>query len=296
MMFPDSQVRDYIFGDPSDAARLEWGVAPLRFVPSRELLEAVSAAMVESWLDCSLLRHPFFSVVQNHEPVSLDEVGANRVVAGVAYDGYIDGTAVRARLARGATLLLANVHEWHAPMRTVCGDLAQLTGCKTGAVVFWTGPDSPGLRVHRDDCHVFIVQLAGAKRWRLYDVPADAAAWAPGFLTGVPAHEPTVIDLQAGDAVYVPKGQAHATESVGGSSLHLSITVREPEYRELIQLALQACTANVPKHRALTGERNERERAAKAYLEQVADALGRVNVSKLVASLEKRVSQTKGSA
>lgn len=285
----------HLFDRPEEAGRLAWGLSPLVFTPSAALASTVSANELDGWLDCSLLRHPFFSVISGGNPVAPDEVSSLRVVGGQAQDGYIDGAKVRRWLDRGATLMLANLHEWHAPTQRLCRELAEHLSVKAGATIFYTPAGNQGLRVHRDDCHVLVLQVAGSKRWLLYDTPVEAESWKPGFADPDKLPAPAQLELRVGQALYIPEGQAHAAQSLGEASLHLSITLREPRLRELVSLAVNACLASIPEHASLTGSTEARRHAAEELLQRLSRALMRVDVPGLVASVERRTAKARGS-
>lgn len=285
----------HLFDREEEAEQLKWGASPLVFTPSQALRSTVSASELDGWLDCSLLRHPFFSVISGGNPVALNEVTSVRVAGGEAQDGYIDGAKVRRCLDRGATLMVANLHEWHAPAQRLCRDLAERLSVKAGAVVFYTPAANQGLRVHRDDCHVLVIQLAGSKHWSLYDIPREAADWKPGFVDPDKLSAPIQFELRAGQALYLPEGQAHAAQSLGEASMHLTIGLREPRLRGLMSLAVNACLASIPEHASLTGSSEQRRRTAEDLLQRLSRALTRIDVADLVASMEKRTIKERGS-
>ncbi len=267
---------------------------PCSFGPSNAARNVLSASTIEGWLDCSLLRFPFFSLALDGKPVAPEETCSTRIVGGHADAGYVDAVRVRALMERGATLVLANLHEWHAPARDLCRALAELHLAKVGAVAFWTAAANRGLRVHRDDCHVFVVQLAGRKRWSLYDVPSETSAFTPGYADETKLGAPKVVDLAPGQALFIPEGQAHTAAALDEASLHVSFTVREPRLHDVVALAIKACLASVPEHTALSGERDDREAQARAILGRLGRALGRVDVPALVSSIEKRAIEARG--
>ncbi len=285
-----------LFESEAEAAELDWGRAPLAFTSSRVFRETITAATVEGWLDCSLLRHPYFGAIFERNPVAPDELTSPRVVGGVELDQYIDGAKARRWLSRGATMVFSNLHEWHAPAQNICRDLAATLSCKTSASIFWTGAgDSQGFPAHRDDTHVFVVQLAGRKRWSLYDIPKAPGEWKAGRTDGQVLSTPYVVDLKPGQALYVPEGQAHETRSLDGPSLHLSLTIQEPRLLDAAELAVRACVANVPKHARLGSDSGHRREAAADILGQLSRALTRLDVAELVAAVEKQTADRRGS-
>ena len=191
-------------------------------------------------------------------------------------------------LDRGATLMVSNLHQWHTRCREICATSARALRARIGASAFYTPANCDGLVVHRDDAHVFVVQVTGTKRWVLYDVPSDPRGWSAGRATGIGSPEMTV-ELKPGEALYVPMGQAHHTHSLADASLHLSITVREPRLRDMLSLALDHAMADVPAHGVLSGGSADRVELAASAIREVAARLAATDPETLVAALEQRI-------
>lgn len=150
-----------------------------------------------------------------------------------------------------------------------------------------------GLRVHRDDGHLFVVQIAGTKRWYLYDTPRDAADWSPGYVEDLASAR--TVDLRPGQVLYLPEGIAHHTRTLDTESVHVTVAIREPRLRDTVELAVRACLARIPDHATLSGTGAEREETADELLTRLAEALGRVDRAALVRDLSRRAAETRGS-
>ncbi|XP_068187142.1 ribosomal oxygenase 2 [Antennarius striatus] len=99
-------------------------------------------------------------------------------------------------------------------------------GALVGSNVYITPQGSQGLPVHYDDVEVFILQLEGQKRWRLYSptVPLATEYSAESEdRIGCPTHD---IILQAGDLLYFPRGTIHQAGTPVGveRSTHLTLS------------------------------------------------------------------------
>ncbi|MFD4537320.1 JmjC domain-containing protein [Kitasatospora sp. NPDC058397] len=172
-----------------------------------------------------LLRVPYVEMVRAGEVVPPAEFCTARVVAGRREEGFADPDRIAALLAEGATLLLPQLDQWHAPVRALATDIAVELGRRTEAFCFATGAGRRGLDVHRDDADVLVVQLAGKKEWTVHEAPADGR-WRPGL-----APEPGAVALNSvlepGEVLYVPRGAPHTATGHQGLSVHLSFTIRE---------------------------------------------------------------------
>ncbi|MFJ5120395.1 JmjC domain-containing protein [Kitasatospora sp. NPDC088548] len=172
-----------------------------------------------------LLRVPYVEMVKAGAVVPAAEFCTVRTVAGRREDGFADPVRIAALLAEGASLLLPQLDQWHAPVRALAADIAVELGRRTEAFCFATGAGQRGLDVHRDDADVLVVQLAGEKEWTVHESPADGR-WRPGL-----APEPGAVALSTvlrpGEVLYVPRGAPHSATGRQGLSVHLSFTVRE---------------------------------------------------------------------
>lgn len=274
---------------PAHLADLDWGAAPHVFPASDMFRAAVTEEDLDGWLDCSLLHVPFFNVLHRGFDVALEDVTSPRMLDGVAHPGYVDGAKVRGWLAQGGTVSIAYLHQWHGSLRTLCRSIGERTSTRVGASAFVTGAGAPGLRLHRDDTHVVVAQISGRKRWYLYDVPADQAAWRPGYVESAPPPPTSIVELAPGDALYVPEGMAHRAEACADApSFHISLTINEPRLRDAVELAVAACLASLPNHTSLGSSATEREETARRILQRLASTLREVDVHDLVAALERR--------
>lgn len=180
---------------------------------------------LDAVLHGGLLRVPYVEMVMGGEVVAPERFCTARTVAGRRDEGWADPGRITALLAEGATLLLPQLDQWHAPVRALAGDIALQLGRRTEAFCFATGAGRRGLDVHRDDADVLVVQLAGEKEWTVHEAPADGR-WRPGL-----APEPGPVAVQTvlapGEVLYVPRGAPHAATGRQGLSVHLSFVVRE---------------------------------------------------------------------
>ncbi|XP_063299400.1 ribosomal oxygenase 2 isoform X2 [Pelobates fuscus] len=109
---------------------------------------------------------------------------------------------------------------WH-----IMEKLESFFGTLVGSNVYITPPDSQGLPAHYDDVEVFILQLEGEKRWKLYNPTVPLAreyAVESEDRIGTPTHEFT---LKPGDFLYFPRGVIHHANTPAGSSHSTHVTI-----------------------------------------------------------------------
>lgn len=184
-------------------------------------------------LDSGLLRTPYAEVVHRATKLPHEEYCEARQVRAVRAEGFVDPARVRALLDDGATLVLPRAEQWHGATADLAAAFTARTGRRTYAYGFFTRDGAPGVDVHRDDSDVVMIQTSGSKHWTVYEAPRDGD-WSEGP-TNDPGTPVLEAELRAGEALYVPRGCAHA--GVGGSSFsgHLSLTLPRPGLMELRQ-------------------------------------------------------------
>jgi hypothetical protein len=151
------------------------------------------------------------------------------------------------KLRDGATLILDAVNEFGGPLQDLCAGLADEFSASSQANLYACWGMSQGFDVHWDDHDVFVIQLAGAKRWMLYGSTRPAPLRRDlGEDHPRPTEPLDEIILQAGDMLYLPRGYWHAAVGTGGPTLHLTVGLtRKTGYDLLSWLADQALAADL---------------------------------------------------
>lgn len=118
--------------------------------------------------------------------------------------------------------------------------------CSTGMNSYWTPGGSQGFAPHYDDVEVFMLQLEGAKRWRVYRPPTEADDLArhssPDFLPEDMPEPFLDVMLRAGDVLYLPRGWVHqGTTPPGTHSLHVTLSANQMHtYADLLDTMLRS--------------------------------------------------------
>ena len=148
------------------------------------------------------------------------------------YDAYADGF----------TLVVNQIqHHWR-PIGNMCGCLESELHHRVGVNLYYTPKNARGFQAHQDSHGVFILQLSGKKRWRLYGIGTQC------LLQDVP-HPPIDPDhfelskeltLQPGDLLYIPRGYVHEALTDETSSMHLTVGFHVTTWLDVFQQTL--CT------------------------------------------------------
>lgn len=148
----------------------------------------------------------------------------------------------RERLRRGGVAHRVRVHDLYSHLRTgaalvldavdeivpVIADAADSLEHEfrdaVQANVYAGMANSHGFGVHWDDHDVLVVQVLGAKRWRVYEPTRPHALHRDLSLPERPQGPPILeTDLNAGDVLYIPRGWWHDAETSVSSSIHISL-------------------------------------------------------------------------
>jgi JmjC domain len=157
----------------------------------------------------------------------------------------------------GSTLVLQGLHRTWPPLIDFAGRLAAELGHPVQINAYVTPPQSRGFAAHYDVHDVFVLQVAGSKRWAIREPvhahPLRDQPWTQhrAAVAAAAREQPPVLDtvLHPGDALYLPRGYLHAAEALGDVSAHLTVGVH-PVTRYAVVEALTELAAAEPALRA----------------------------------------------
>jgi hypothetical protein len=139
-------------------------------------------------------------------------------------------------LREGATLVLDAVDELEPSIEEIASGLEHFFHERVQVNLYAGFQTSRGFDLHWDDHDVFVLQVAGRKRWSVYGMtrphplaPDVEAAERP---RGGPVWEET---LEAGDLLYIPRGWWHVAEPLAEPTLHLTVGVHNRTGHDLLR-------------------------------------------------------------
>jgi len=188
-------------------------------------------------------------------PSSLDMVRKEPPIERSYYtfkNGNIDRGAVIRHYQEGATIILPQLHLADETLAKFCRSLENVFSSHVQTNIYLTPGSSQGFNTHYDDHDVFIIQLSGIKKWRLYQKPIDNPYRGESFNTkdyksGELQKE---FELKEGDCVYIPRGLMHDATSVGKkASLHITVGLIVKKWADLMLEALSEVAIRNPKFR-----------------------------------------------
>ena len=144
---------------------------------------------------------------------------------------------------RGMTVIIMTMQQRWAPVATLCRELEAFFRCPVHANLYLTPEGAQGFDAHFDTHEVFVLQLEGAKQWRLFGAPRPLPLVDERF--DVPRNKlgpPREVQLEAGDLLYIPRGFVHEAFTSEQASLHLTVGVNVYRWADLLGEALSALT------------------------------------------------------
>ena len=95
------------------------------------------------------------------------------------------------------------------------------------ANAYYTPRGSQGLPVHHDTHEVISLQVAGEKRWLVYEPVLELPLKNQRYKSslGAPGEPVLDVNLRAGDTMYLPRGWLHQALTSDSDSLHITVGV-----------------------------------------------------------------------
>ena len=244
-----ASVRRDEFGDR------HWDREPLLTRHHADFTDLLSLADVDSLLSQRALRTPFFRMAKHGALVPPAQYTGSGGPGAEIADQVVD-ERVFALLGEGATLVLQGLHRLWPPLMDFATGLRADLGTPVQINAYLTPPGSRGFSTHYDTHAVFVLQVAGRKRWTIHPPvvtdPIERRPWGAraGEVSAV-THEAPFLDavLDPGDTLYLPRGWLHAAGTLDALSLHLPVGLRATTRATLVE-ALLNLAADEPSLRA----------------------------------------------
>jgi ribosomal protein L16 Arg81 hydroxylase len=220
--------------DPHTFVTEFWGRRPLLSPSSalpRDFGDLLSPDMVDELIAERGVRAPFLRLAKEGDVLARD-CYLGPAGFGAEMPDQVDSVKVLAQFAAGATIVLQGLHRLWPPLIDFVRQAVDELGHPVQANAYITPPTNRGFDPHYDVHDVFVLQVAGQKRWivhePVHDHPLPSQPWTQHRaaiaerVTGDP-----VIDtvLTEGDALYLPRGWVHSAQALETTSIHLTIGV-----------------------------------------------------------------------
>lgn len=193
----------------------------------------------------------------------------------------IDPQRLFSALADGHTLALRYVDEIHPPLARLASAFECMLHSEFEFNLYASWTATEGFGAHWDDHDVFVHQLSGRKRWRIYGRNEYSLRPRESAMGNEPAEILDEFVLSAGDVLYLPRGFWHAPVTVEGApSLHLTGSIPSTTGADLARWILGEMTfdegmcAELPRF----GSSDEQEHVLQSVQQGIVAALDRPDV------------------
>lgn len=152
----------------------------------------------------------------------------------------VDPARIGDLYSAGATLVLLYLENYWPRVAAFCRELGDALSMQVQANAYLTPPGEQGLDLHHDSHDVFVLQIHGRKRWRVFDahIPAPVRRFAEHrqAIEAMDHGDPLVAcDLEAGDVLYVPAGFLHEAAALDQPSLHITLGLNRRTWIDLLK-------------------------------------------------------------
>lgn len=174
-----------------------------------------------------------------------------------------------AHLSAGATIVLNRIELSSPEMHELCMQVGRLVGAQTTANAYATLGGEPATNAHWDTHDVFILQLTGRKKWKVF-APTFPLPISNQISNDKKDELPTEVfletDLEAGDVLYLPRGWWHKVTPIDSfETIHLTVAIHTPLVLDYIVWACSNVLPEFPELRpSLIGIQGDDKRVANA--------------------------------
>src|SRR5829696_2537343 len=216
--------------------------------------DLLSVRDVERLLTETAIRTPAFRLVKAGETVSGYTIDLSWRPS--PFTGVADVPRVLEQFERGATIVLQGLHHNWLPLARYCRHLEAYLGHPVQANAYFTPAGSQGLPVHHDTHEVITLQVAGSKRWLVYEPVLELPLKNQRYRSalGEPGEPVLDLTLQAGDTLYLPRGWLHQALTSDADSLHITVGVNVRRWVDEAHVALDDAESELPFRRTIDAE------------------------------------------
>ena len=161
-----------------------------------------------------------------------------------------------AEFEAGATIVLQGLHHLWLPLARYCRQLEAFLGHPVQANAYYTPRGSQGLPVHHDTHEVISLQVAGEKRWLVYEPALELPLKNQRYKSSLGAPGEPVLDvvLRAGDTMYLPRGWLHQALTSDSDSLHITVGVNVRRWIDEARAELDAQEDDIAYRRTIDAD------------------------------------------
>jgi len=208
---------------------------------------------VEAAISSGGLRYPAIQLARDGGFLPAEAFTRNIRSGDDVFTGVPSLDRIRAEYRSGATISLPAFHRAWEPLGRLAAAIEEDFDHAVHANVYLTPGNAAGFSPHYDTHEVFVLQIAGSKRWRIerpsLSLPHRSQPFDPrSYVSSAPLLE---IDLAPGDLLYLPRGFVHTTATSDSFSVHVTLGLTVYTWVELLAEWIQSSKNSPGFRRAL---------------------------------------------
>ncbi|MDP8956560.1 MAG: cupin domain-containing protein [Actinomycetota bacterium] len=224
MTEPSRSALERCVGDSATFLTRFWARHPVHHRAPGGFADLLTFSDVDHMVSAMGLRVPAFRLVKDGDTIPSSAYTKSGKIGSAPVTGIADPARIFQLFEDGATIVLQGMHRFWLPVAAFCRDLELELGHPTQVNGYVTPPGSRGFAVHEDPHDVFVLQAFGRKHWEVHQ-PAGSAQ---GETTSL------AVELQSGDALYIPKGAPHSARTQETVSGHLTVGVLTYDWSDFV--------------------------------------------------------------
>jgi ribosomal protein L16 Arg81 hydroxylase len=250
---------------------------------------------VEAAISSGGLRYPAIQLAKDGGFLPAEAFTRNIRSGDDIFTGVPNLDRIRAEYQSGATISLPAFHRAWQPLGALAAAIEEEFDHPVHTNVYITPGNANGFTPHYDTHEVFVLQIAGGKRWRIHEPPLSLPHHSQPFdprsyVSSAPLLE---VDLTPGDLLYLPRGFVHTTATSDSLSLHVTLGITVYTWIELISDWIQSSKNSMSFRRALPpgfARRDDVRQLLRAQLQKLITELQRtINYDVLLEGFSHRV-------
>jgi ribosomal protein L16 Arg81 hydroxylase len=169
-----------------------------------------------------------------------------RSVTAVEFRGnsYHRAEIISQKLSEGYTIAVNFIDRLDTRLAHLCGCLETTFEGMSWINAYFSPKEGAGaFSYHFDDHDVFVLQISGSKLWNVFERKPGPAQIVEERELGERILD---IELKPGDLLYLPQGQVHRALTQTQHSLHLSLSLSRPKWRDLLSECLATIARDEP--------------------------------------------------
>ena len=218
--------------------------------------EVFSVGELENMLVAGATDRTGFNLVRTGvPPINGEHLAMERPFPRARFTGkqpvyVLDPRTIVDRFNLGYSLVVSDAARFSDRLQRLCGGLQQELASTVQANVYFTPANAQGFDVHHDTHDTLVLQIEGAKAWRLFEPVIEAPIEGQTLpLSGKQAVPKAEVTLRPGDTFYIPRGIPHAARSGPQRTLHVTLAIMPMRVIDLLFTLFDAAAHTNPEMR-----------------------------------------------